>query len=291
MEDNGGLGMRNWGGYYEQPQMKGGLSLQLMSAGERDPKPILHNGAFLQRDCGVQEPPVPMEYMRESWMYHHHHHHRDNNKMVHVLPMNPNYGAGAMEVHPAGNPHTLQMLEQPEPTSKADKVLASSEPGNGRKGAQPKKRAQERNPYKVPKAKKPKNAPPQRDGADNIKKNSAASQGKGPKKSMAMVINGMNLDISQLPTPVCSCTGTPQQCYRWGTGGWQSACCTTNISMYPLPMNTKRRGARIAGRKMSLGAFKKVLEKLVCEGHDLSNAIDLKTHWAKHGTNKFVTIK
>ncbi|CAA6664262.1 unnamed protein product [Spirodela intermedia] len=235
--------------------MKGGLSLQLMSAGERDPKPIIHNGTFLQRDCGVQEPP-----------------------MIHVLPMNHNYGSGAMDVHAAGNPHTLQMLEQPEPTSKIEKVQGPSDPGNGRKGTPAKKRAQEKNPYR-------------RDGANNIKKNSASSQGKGPKKSMAMVINGMNLDISQIPTPVCSCTGTTQQCYRWGTGGWQSACCTTNISMYPLPMNTKRRGARIAGRKMSLGAFKKVLEKLVCEGHDLSNSIDLKTHWAKHGTNKFVTIK
>lgn len=42
---------------------------------------------------------------------------------------------------------------------------------------------------------------------------------------------------------------------------------------------------------MSLGAFRKVLEKLVMEGFDLSSVIDLKTHWAKHGTNKFVTIK
>uniref|UniRef100_A0A0E0EVC0 GAGA-binding transcriptional activator n=1 Tax=Oryza meridionalis TaxID=40149 RepID=A0A0E0EVC0_9ORYZ len=41
---------------------------------------------------------------------------------------------------------------------------------------------------------------------------------------------------------------------------------------------------------MSHGAFKKVLEKLAGEGYNLNNPIDLKTFWAKHGTNKFVTI-
>lgn len=50
-------------------------------------------------------------------------------------------------------------------------------------------------------------------------------------------------------------------------------------------------GARIAGRKMSIGAFKKVLEKLAAEGYNFSNPIDLRTYWAKHGTNKFVTIR
>jgi hypothetical protein len=55
-------------------------------------------------------------------------------------------------------------------------------------------------------------------------------------------------------------------------------------------MNTKRRAIRIAGRKMSQGAFKKVLEKLTGEGYNLNNPIDL-TFWAKHGTYKFVTIR
>ncbi|KAK6147994.1 hypothetical protein DH2020_018906 [Rehmannia glutinosa] len=114
---------------------------------------------------------------------------------------------------------------------------------------------------------------------------------RAPKKRAEVVINGMNMDISGIPIPVCSCTGNPQQCYRWGCGGWQSACCTTGLSMYPLPMNTKRRGARIAGRKMSIGAFKKVLEKLSSEGYNFSNPIDLRNYWAKHGTNKFVTIR
>ena len=99
---------------------------------------------------------------------------------------------------------------------------------------------------------------------------------RGGQERLGMVINGIDLDLSRIPTPVCSCTGAPQQCYRWGAGGWQSACCTTSISTYPLPMSTKRRGARIAGRKMSQGAFKKVLEKLAGEGYNLSNPIDLE---------------
>ncbi|GLJ46634.1 hypothetical protein SUGI_0982630 [Cryptomeria japonica] len=114
---------------------------------------------------------------------------------------------------------------------------------------------------------------------------------KNEQKNLDVVINGIVFDISAMPIPVCSCTGVPQQCYRWGSGGWQSACCTTNISLYPLPMNPKRRGARVAGRKMSGGAFKKLLERLGSEGHNINYPIDLKSHWAKHGTNKFVTIR
>nr|GMD23373.1 protein BASIC PENTACYSTEINE2-like [Ipomoea batatas] len=138
-----------------------------------------------------------------------------------------------------------------------------------------------------PKAKKPKKGP----SAPKKNDNPPAQRAKPAKKSIEVVISGIDMDISSIPTPVCTCTGTPQQCYRWGCGGWQSACCTTTISMYPLPMNNKRRGARIAGRKMSQGAFKKVLEKLASEGYNFSDPIDLRTYWAKHGTNKFVTIR
>jgi hypothetical protein len=43
--------------------------------------------------------------------------------------------------------------------------------------------------------------------------------------------------------------------------------------------------------KNEFRSFKKVLEKLAGEGYVLSNRIDLRTHWAKHGTDKFVTIR
>nr|WIL94300.1 BPC7 [Gladiolus x hybridus] len=99
------------------------------------------------------------------------------------------------------------------------------------------------------------------------------------------------LDISSVPAPVCSCTGVPRQCYRWGAGGWQSSCCTIAISEYPLPMSSSRPGARMAGRKMSIGAYGKLLQRLSGEGHDLSYSVDLKDYWARHGTNKFVTIR
>ncbi|XP_008798184.1 protein Barley B recombinant [Phoenix dactylifera] len=279
MDDEGGLGIRNWG-YYEQPS-KGNLGLQLMSSMvERDTtKPLLSNGGFLHRECSmVVEPSVPMDFVRDGWI----HHNRDN-KILHVLPANhhhPNYG---MLPDPPGA-HTFHMLQPPEPP-KDDKVPMMEDPGS-RNETPLKKRSQGRS-LKSPKPKKPKKVAAPRDGATN----GSVSRGKAGKKSTGLVINGIDLDISGIPTPVCSCTGRLQQCYRWGVGGWQSACCTTSISCHPLPMSTKRRGARIAGRKMSQGAFKKVLEKLAGEGYNLSNPIDLRTFWAKHGTNKFVTIR
>ncbi|PIN01237.1 hypothetical protein CDL12_26263 [Handroanthus impetiginosus] len=94
-----------------------------------------------------------------------------------------------------------------------------------------------------------------------------------------------------MPVPVCSCTGVLRPCYKWGNGGWQSSCCTTNLSMYPLPAVPNKRHARVGGRKMSGSAFNKLLSRLAAEGHDLSNAVDLKEHWAKHGTNRYITIK
>ncbi|KNA24860.1 hypothetical protein SOVF_011740 [Spinacia oleracea] len=103
--------------------------------------------------------------------------------------------------------------------------------------------------------------------------------------------NDSSTEASGIPAPICSCTGAARQCYRWGSGGWQSSCCTTNISEYPLPMSATRAGARTAGRKMSHGAYDKLLQRLSAEGYDLEFPIDLKDHWAKHGTNKFVTIK
>ncbi|KAH7438598.1 hypothetical protein KP509_04G022500 [Ceratopteris richardii] len=98
-------------------------------------------------------------------------------------------------------------------------------------------------------------------------------------------------DLASTPVPFCSCTGTKRQCYRWGSGGWQSSCCTTFLSAYPLPVNHARRNSRVAGRKMSGGAFKKLLDRLAGTGVDVTQPIDLKNHWAKHGTNKYVTVR
>ncbi|KAF8410487.1 hypothetical protein HHK36_003016 [Tetracentron sinense] len=104
-------------------------------------------------------------------------------------------------------------------------------------------------------------------------------------------LNQVSFDESTMPVPVCSCTGALQQCYKWGNGGWQSACCTTGMSMYPLPPMPNKRHARVGGRKMSGSVFTKLLSRLAAEGHNLSIPVDLKDHWAKHGTNRYITIK
>jgi len=289
MDEDAGLNMRGWG-YYEQPMkgslgmqqpLKGSLGLQLMSnvTVDRDTKPLLSSGGCLHRDCGVPEPSVPMDFVRDGWI----HHNRDVSKILHVLPISHHQGYAVLP--DTSGAHTMQMLQQPNPPK--EERIPQMDNSNGHIDAPLKKRSQG-HPIKAPKQKKPKKVNSQ--GRDDPN-NGAISKGKAGKKSTGLVINGIDLDLSGIPPPVCSCTGNAQQCYRWGAGGWQSACCTTSISVYPLPMSTKRRGARIAGRKMSQGAFKKVLEKLSGEGHNLSNPIDLKTFWAKHGTNKFVTIR
>lgn len=98
-------------------------------------------------------------------------------------------------------------------------------------------------------------------------------------------------DPSYMPMPVCSCTGEQRQCYKSGNGGWQSSCCTTLISMYPLPLMPDKNNKRMAGRKMSGGVFSRLLTRVAEQGHDLRMPLDLKDYWAKHGTNRYITIK
>ncbi|KAG5015192.1 hypothetical protein JHK85_021328 [Glycine max] len=278
--DDDVLNMPNWG-YYE-PFRGGHLGLQLMPGmTERDTKPFLPgrdpamlmgaNGTFHPRDCVVSEAPMPLNYVRDSWI-------NQRDRFFHMQqPTNPNY---AVLPETSGAPN-LKIIQPPD-TSRDEKVDRVEEVVVKKELGKSKKR-HTKGALSTPKAKKP------RKPKDNS--NVPVQRAKPPKKTMELVINGIDMDISDLPIPVCSCTGAPQQCYRWGCGGWQSACCTTNVSIYPLPMSMKRRGARIAGRKMSQGAFKKVLEKLAAEGYNFANPIDLKTHWARHGTNKFVTIR
>ncbi|VFQ65856.1 unnamed protein product [Cuscuta campestris] len=102
----------------------------------------------------------------------------------------------------------------------------------------------------------------------------------------------IRFDESTMPPPVCTCTGVARQCYKWGSGGWQSSCCTTSLSVYPLPRRPQKDRGRIAGRKMSGGVFSRLLTRLSLVGHhELSTPLDLKNYWAKHGTNRYITIK
>lgn len=128
-------------------------------------------------------------------------------------------------------------------------------------------------------------------GSEDLNKGAIVTKHHHEWKGQDLGLNLVTFDESMMPPPACSCTGKLQQCYKWGSGGWQSACCTTLLSMYPLPVMPNKRHARVAGRKMSGSAFSKLLSRLAAEGHDLSAPLDLKDHWAKHGTNRYITIK
>mgnify|MGYP004713667665 CR=1 FL=1 len=329
MDGNGSMNLRNWG-FFEPtptPALKGAghLGLQLMSTmtekplfgGGRENHPYQHhhphqayssimapstNGGpyHHHRVDGISESSIPVDYMRDVWLNHREKYLNalPNNQHPHQLQLHPqqqnqhhsqhhhpqiNYGV----LPETSSAHSVQMIQQSSLLNNDDVGPQEEEicETRGVVGAV-KKRGGGKVP-KSPKAKKTKKAPkPTREESSR-----SLHRARAPKKSAEVIINGISMDISGIPIPVCTCTGNAQQCYRWGAGGWQSACCTTGMSVYPLPMSAKRRGARIAGRKMSLGAFRKVLEKLASEGFNFSNPIDLRNHWAKHGTNKFVTIR
>jgi GAGA binding protein-like family len=289
MDDDGSM---RWGSFFEQPIKSNNLGhgLQLMpSVNDREAKPHLFfssGGTAFNSDPGVGN----MNFMRDLFIHHNHHPYRDSST-------NPN----------PGTQHTNQVNRLPqyyEPpmvdTSMTQTLQILNPDGVPLPEANPLDGLND-NPKKKKKKKKPQGElvekQPKPKKLRKPKEEASSSVGVGKKERNKdgemerILINGMEIDLAKLPTPVCSCTGSAQQCYRWGVGGWQSACCTNTISMYPLPLSDKRRGARIAGRKMSLGAFRKVLERIAGEGIDLSQAIDLRNFWAKHGTNKFVTIR
>ncbi|XP_006347363.1 protein BASIC PENTACYSTEINE2-like [Solanum tuberosum] len=311
MDGNGGMNIRNWSYFEPTPTVpKGHLGLQLMSSMNEKPPHFrnIHDnhhqqqqthqpdhptvmastngGAFHHhRVCGLSESPMPMEYMRDSWVNQ-----KDyREKYLNVLSANHPYLPGYGFLPETSSAQSMQMHQQPNlvKVETAPLVEEVCQERDNIGGLAKKREAGQSQVLKSPKPKKAKKAT----RAPKDESTPSLPRARAPRKSAEVIINGINMDISVIPIPICSCTGAAQQCYRWGCGGWQSACCTTNLSSYPLPMNVKRRGSRIAGRKMSLGAFKKVLEKLASEGYNFSNPIDLKPHWARHGTNKFVIIR
>uniref|UniRef100_A0A0D9WLD5 GAGA-binding transcriptional activator n=1 Tax=Leersia perrieri TaxID=77586 RepID=A0A0D9WLD5_9ORYZ len=172
----------------------------------------------------------------------------------------------------------------------------STAPGSVGKAKRPKKNSSQASPLKRPSGVLRKTKKPSSDwknvGMSDCGDDSAnASVMKNDWKDKDLGLNQVAFDESTMPAPACSCTGKLRQCYKWGNGGWQSSCCTMNISMYPLPVIPNKRHARMGGRKMSGGAFTKLLSRLAAEGHDLSTPVDLKDHWAKHGTNRYITIR
>ncbi|KAK4750831.1 hypothetical protein SAY87_004313 [Trapa incisa] len=300
MDGDNGFNMRNWGYYEATPSFRSHLGLQLMS--HMPEKPLLdarsgnglmgswNSGPFNppHRDFGASHMMFPMDYMRDTSINS-----NDMEKFLNVLPVNNSY-AMIPEASSVAH-HHMQMMQPLELVREERRVMAQVEEVGAEMECQvsvpSKKRQQGPKTQKPRRPKRAKKVPGVPKPEQSAATRSSGTRSRAVKKTAEVMINGINMNISSIPIPVCSCTGTPQQCYRWGSGGWQSACCTTGLSIYPLPMSTKRRGARIAGRKMSLGAFKKVLEKHAAEGYNFANPIDLRAHWAKHGTNKFVTIR
>lgn len=127
--------------------------------------------------------------------------------------------------------------------------------------------------------------------ADKSKAQGIPGGGRRVRKELEITNAITNFDLSMVPPPYCSCTGVARACHKWGGGSWQSSCCTNSISQYPLPPRPSRPGSRISGRKMTHGAYTKVLLKLAAEGYDLTHAVDLKDRWSRIGTNQFITIK
>lgn len=172
----------------------------------------------------------------------------------------------------------------------------STAPGSAGKAKKPKKNNSQASPLKRPSGvlrKTKKTTGDWRDvGMSGGGEDPAhASVMKNEWKDQDLGLNQVAFDESSMPAPACSCTGNLRQCYKWGNGGWQSSCCTMSMSMYPLPVMPNKRHARMGGRKMSGSAFTKLLSRLAAEGHDLSTSVDLKDHWAKHGTNRYITIR
>ncbi|GAB4834801.1 hypothetical protein Ancab_033069 [Ancistrocladus abbreviatus] len=192
--------------------------------------------------------------------------------------INPDIGVAAVPLRSAGSAPANEVAKNDnigiEPTHNKKQKTSKKAPDQVASGKTSKRKQTKKNPDKSKKEKSAASAPAKRE-----------------RKNLNFVMYQNSVDISGVPAPVCTCTGVPRQCYRWGAGGWQSSCCTINISEYPLPMSSTRPGSRMAGRKMSHGAYEKLLQRLAAEGHDLSRPTDLREHWARHGTNKFVTIK
>ncbi|KAI4389955.1 hypothetical protein MLD38_002119 [Melastoma candidum] len=267
-------------------EKKAAIAERDMAFHQRDMAIAERNNAMLERDNAIASlqyrenslatgnaSPCPpgCQISRGSKQMHHH----PQQHVHHVSTMNE--GAyNSREMHPS---ESIPLLPIASETVKA----------------RPAKRPKEAKGAAAPK-KLPKQSKKVKRENDDLNKilnggDSFAKPVKSNWKVQDLGLNQVAFDETTMLPPMCTCTGIPRQCYKWGSGGWQSSCCTTTISMYPLPTVPNKRHSRVGGRKMSGGAFSKLLSRLAAEGQDLSNPVDLRDHWAKHGTNRYITIK
>lgn len=285
-------------------EKKAAIAERDMAFLQRDTAIAERNNAIMERDNAIaslqyrenlsannmSSCPPGCQISRGVKHMHHPQHQHANNNMSHV----------SETTYTTRDMHQTDSLHVSPGSSEAAKSRRGKRTKEG-KVMTPNKKASTRSPKKIKRENEDLNkimfgkphewrGAPEMDGnSDDMNKQLVIS--KSDWKGQVLGLNQVTYDESTMPAPLCSCTGVLRQCYKWGNGGWQSACCTTSISMYPLPAVPNKRHARIGGRKMSGSAFNKLLSRLAAEGHDLSNPVDLKDHWAKHGTNRYITIK
>ncbi|XP_058099890.1 uncharacterized protein LOC131244273 [Magnolia sinica] len=98
---------------------------------ERDQKPLLFvrdsammvNGGFFHRECGMPEPSMPMDFVRDTWITR-----RD--KYLNSFPMNQNNYPVLVE---GSGGHAMQMLTLPD-TSQDERALQIEESDSKREG-------------------------------------------------------------------------------------------------------------------------------------------------------------
>ncbi|CAI0382905.1 unnamed protein product [Linum tenue] len=269
-------------------EKKAAIAERDMAFLQRDSAIAERNNALMERDSAI----ATLQYRDNSLP--------NSNSMSSSCPSNCQISRGVKHIHHPQHHlphmHEIQGNDSPLPTSSPAIIPETAKPrrGGGKRPKDPTK-AMGSNKRSSSKSKVKKESNEWKteqdmgmgDGEDLNDKQLVVSNWKGSD----LGLNQIAFDDSTMPAPVCSCTGIFRQCYKWGNGGWQSSCCTTTLSMYPLPAVPNKRHARIGGRKMSGSAFSKLLSRLAAEGHDLAHPVDLKNHWAKHGTNRYITIK
>ena len=297
MDDPGRMGVHHWGNF--DPSVKMFLgdhpALKLMDVVverdtavlERDTAVTEKRTAFAERDSALLQRDAAFADRNTAWM--------ERNAAVAALSIvrsGKDMSGAVAKLMQMLNMSTLPLSLEPNPNVKNENEIDGPPENKGKDHARkptPKKRKDSAIVSQSTTAGSNSPAKRCRKQKGNQDAEPKALKEKDGICNKAEAINPLN--IAHDSTPYCSCTGSNQQCYRWGKGGWQSACCTNVVSTYPLPMSETKRGARVPGRKMSGGAFKKILERLSADGVDVTLPIDLKDHWAKHGTNRYVTIK
>nr|VDD09338.1 unnamed protein product [Brassica oleracea] len=252
---------------------------------QRDTAIAERNNAIMERDSALTALQYRDNSMATSRQHQPHMHHQHQHQH-HMLQLTE-------------NAYETRETETSPPTTGS--ALESAKPKRGRKLKDPKAAAANKRGPKTQRKVKKENEDDlskimfvKTTTLDYSEEEEEATGSKSDWKSREMVVglNHVVYDETTMPPPICSCTGVLRQCYKWGNGGWQSSCCTTTLSMHPLPALPNKKHARVGGRKMSGSAFNKLLSRLAAEGHhDLSSHVDLKDHWAKHGTNRYITIK